>query len=160
MTSSAAEMMPTTIHCWSQPRSTSTALLYAFSQHPNVGKVFDEPLYGAHLLASPHLTRSGQEKDTVLAAQAHSNSIDACYNVLSQQSPDPSKPLTFIKHMSKHFPLLSLLSPPSSSIKAAQRILTQDKHIILLRDPLETIQSWSTAVEAGAAGATTLEELG
>jgi len=64
-----------------------------------------------------------------------------------------------MKHMSKHFPLLSLLSPPAPSSASAKRILTQDKHIILLRDPLNTLQSWSKAVKDRAAGETTLEEV-
>jgi hypothetical protein len=70
-------MMPTTIHCWSQPRSVSTSLLYSFSEHPLVDTVLDEPLYGAHLLANPHLSRNEKEKEDVIKAQAYSNSVEA-----------------------------------------------------------------------------------
>jgi len=68
-------IQPTTIHCWSQPRSVSTSLLYSFSQHDLVGKVVDEPLYGRHLTVNPHLTRLSQERDTVLAEQEWSGDL-------------------------------------------------------------------------------------
>mmetsp|Transcript_13310 Transcript_13310/g.27170 ORF Transcript_13310/g.27170 Transcript_13310/m.27170 type:complete len:598 (-) Transcript_13310:66-1859(-) len=160
MTLQPNDLQPTVIHCWSQPRSVSTSLMYSFSQHPLVGQVIDEPLYASHLHSNPHLVRAPNERTSVYASQPYYNDLDSTYAILSNPSPSPSKPLTFIKHMSKHFPLLSLLSPPTKSKDVANKILTQDKHIILLRDPLLTLQSWSTAVTSGSAGSTTLEELG
>ncbi len=132
--------------------------MYSMSSHPAVGLVIDEPLYARHLHDCPHIGRPYREK--VLAEQPHHSDLELCYKELSRQSPDPARPVVFMKHMTKQFPGLKLEQPPSSCTKAANSIINNDKHIILLRDPISVIQSWSEAVKAGAAGATTLEELG
>ena len=69
--------------------------MYSFSQHPLVGEVQDEPLYGRHLLLNPHLARP--YKAELLKSQPQSSSLDACYDILTASSPNPAKPVRFLK---------------------------------------------------------------
>jgi len=164
--STMSTLSPTTIHCWSSPRSCSTALLYSFSQHPLVGQCLDEPLYGRHLLLNPHLTRPYTKE--LMQEQPHSNSLDECYDQITKQSTDAARPITFIKHMAKQAPVLELakvkgLAELGNKVDVVgggnpkslmNTLLSQDKHIILLRDPLKVITSFSKSA------AVSLEEVG
>jgi branched-chain amino acid aminotransferase group I len=140
--------------------------MYAFASHPLVGEVLDEPLYGRHMLQNPHLPRPYTQQ--LLQSQPYSASLDQCYKVLSAPTPTPSKPIKFIKHMAKQAPTLEIAkikglaalgknltvdggSPPKPTM---EKLLAQDRHILLLRDPLKVISSFAKNSPAS------LEEIG
>ncbi|GMH67745.1 hypothetical protein TrST_g13495 [Triparma strigata] len=139
--------------------------MYSFASHPMTASVNDEPLYGRHLHTAPHISRP--YKDELLASQPQHESSKACLDLLTKHSTDPLKPIVFHKHMAKQAPLLSLAAHAASATTASNStstphkdILTKHKHIILLRDPMKVIQSWSAAVAKGSVPTTTLEEIG
>ncbi|GMI22805.1 hypothetical protein TeGR_g11641 [Tetraparma gracilis] len=123
--------------------------MYSFAQHPSVGLCLDEPLYSRHLLENPHLERPYAAE--LHASQPYSADLDKCWDVLRSQSEDPSRPAVFMKHMAKHFPCLKV---PQQSQEVTEQFLLRDKHLLLLRDPLKVINSFSKGAPC------TLEEIG
>jgi len=125
------------IHCWSCPRSCSTALTYSVSPHPLFTCV-DEPLYATHLHRNPSLKRP--YKDALLKSQPYGVTDDNA-PLLQELKRSRGTPFVFFKHMSKHFPLIN--DPVTTEELKDKR---KHRHILLVRDPLKVIMSWSRAV--------------
>lgn len=125
----------------------------------------DEPLYGFHLHSNPHLSRP--YKDALFASQPYAaGGATANLQVLTDSSLYPDSEIVFFKHMGKHFPLLNISADDASSLGSQllrpkpHQTAVVHKHIILIRDPLKVISSWSSAVSSGSAQSCTLGEIG
>ena len=133
---------------------------------PRYQPLINPIVYGRHLHQNPHLSRPYRAE--LLKSQSHSTDLDACYDLLKSSSPDPARPVRFLKHMAKQSTVLELAKvkglaslgnkvdvvggeKPSSVMN---KFLEQDKHIILLRDPLKVISSFASNAVC------TLEEVG
>ena len=139
-------------HFWSSPRACSTALMYSFSSHSDF-TVFDEPLYSACMYRDKNQERP--YKSELLASQAY-GATDSNTPLIEFLTADRGTKFTFFKHMAKHYPLLN--NP--EGIKALSG--PNHVHVLLIRNPLKTIMSWSEAVDKGNTqkDALTLAEIG
>ena len=106
---------------WSGPRNVSTALMYAFRQHPDV-YVIDEPLYAHYLRVTGAIHPGGDE---VLAAQDnHGHTV--IHDVIMGAC---DYPILFVKNMAHHLVDLHL------------GFLDCTKNILLIRDPEQMLPS-------------------
>ncbi|KAJ7549858.1 hypothetical protein O6H91_07G072300 [Diphasiastrum complanatum] len=117
------------INLWSGPRSLSTSLMYSFAQRDDT-EVVDEPLY-AHFLQTTGAERPYRE-ELLLKMESDGNKV--VQNILHAPS---SKKYRFCKQMAKH------RTPGLSN-----EIITEGKHIILIRDPLEFLPSFDDVLPA------------
>jgi len=106
---------------WSCPRNVSTALMYAFAQHPQVS-VVDEPFY-AHYLSTHSVVHPMHEQ--VIASQNTVLDLVIDKVVLKQDST----PSIFIKNMAHH---LNDVHAP---------FLDQLEHVFLIREPEQMLTS-------------------
>ncbi|XP_052180509.1 branched-chain-amino-acid aminotransferase-like protein 1 [Diospyros lotus] len=115
------------IHSWSAPRSLSTSLMYSFAQRDDT-EVLDEPLYG-HFL---HVTGVGRPYREEVLSKLESDGSKVVKDVIF--GPGVKK-YRFCKHMSKQrLPGLS------------DELMKNGKHFILIRNPLEILQSFDKVV--------------
>ena len=121
--------MPQLIHLWSSPRNVSTALMYAFAQHPAVA-VVDEPLYAHYLLRQP-TDADHPGREAIIASQPHDGNA-----VLRDLATTPrDRPALVCKQMTHH--LVDIDRAP----------LLTARNFLLLRDPREILQSFSRVVD-------------
>lgn len=106
---------------WSGPRNVSTALMYAFRQHPDV-RVIDEPLYAHYLHATGAIHPGGDE---VLASQ-NNDGHNVIHDVIMGAC---DYPILFVKNMAHHLVDLNL------------GFLDCTKNILLIRDPEQMLPS-------------------
>jgi protein-lysine N-methyltransferase EEF2KMT len=114
------------IHCWSGPRSLSTALLYSFAQRPDC-QTFDEPLYAHYLRTFSALHRP--YRDQLLEAETRTGN-----EIIAGLIESSRTKLVFVKHIIKQCTAeidLDLLTVPGS------------RHLFLIRNPLDMIMSWN-----------------
>lgn len=114
------------VSLWSGPRNVSTALMYAFNQHPDV-TVVDEPLYG-HYLKITDAEHPGKEE---VLATMNTDGNEVLTN-LSQAAIDTS--ILFLKNMAHHF------------IELDYRWLDKMSNVFLVRDPVEMLPSLSIQI--------------
>lgn len=119
------------IHNWSGPRSLSTCFMYSFSQRSDC-QVLDEPLYAHHLTLNPMLFRP--YRDELLRVQSSDDEV--VLNRMVDMSKSIEKPFVFAKHMGKHY----------SSLNKRILFSSNSYHIILIRDPIDMLLSWSNKV--------------
>eukprot|EP00850_Spirogloea_muscicola_P002262 SM000008S22351 [mRNA] locus=s8:1231426:1236253:+ [translate_table: standard] len=127
---------PFCINVWSAPRSLNTSLMYSFAQRDDT-QVLDEPLYAHYLSVNPKVQRPYREE---LLNSMDSDGNRVVHNVI--HGPRKKKVLV-VKHMAKH-----------RTSHLDDLIITGGRHVLLLRDPLESLRSFNKQVPA------TLEELG
>ena len=142
----------TVVHCWSAPRSRSTAFLYSFEARGDDCVAIDEPLYREWLM---------QKGDNV-ARPYYQAMIDGVPPADSPEDEDPEQwkrellslseriaqgveklntgGLVFCKHMAKH----SFLYDFDNELKIDDVELIH-RHILLIRDPVDVLSSWSVA---------------
>lgn len=115
------------IHVWSGPRSLSTATLYSWSQRDDT-EVVDEPLY-AHYLKQSGCHRP-YAHDVFESQSSDGNAV------LERLYSSQTKPFLYLKHIAKQ------------RIGVAHSLLFKDccHHVLLIRDPLPVIQSFSKVV--------------
>ena len=106
---------------WSGPRNVSTALMYAFRQHPNA-RVIDEPLY-AHYLRVTGAVHPGEEE--VLLSQ-NNDGHEVVHDVIMGAC---DYPILFVKNMAHHLVELDLA------------FLDCTKNVLLIRDPEQMLPS-------------------
>jgi hypothetical protein len=171
MTSPSSTTTSTTItvvHCWSAPRSRSTALLYSFEARGSSDcAAIDEPLYREWLadkgdtVARPYA--SNLLEGTCLAPEdipgSYSIDPELCWKreLLSlnerifqaaQQLRENSKGrdksdgggVVFCKHMAKHCSLYRFDRQCEAPPDSGIRLL--HKHVLLIRDPVAVLSSW------------------
>jgi protein-lysine N-methyltransferase EEF2KMT len=156
----------TVIHCWSAPRSRSTALLYSFESR-NDCVALDEPLYREWLQACPAGTVSRPYLNDILLAAAPEGTLEgekfkwerekllfrARVDQAAKQLPDTGG-VIFCKQMAKFYNVFDFTSPFDLSERGIQLI---HKHLLLIRDPLAVLSSWGAAGDVHGDKATIVE---
>ncbi|KAF5739493.1 branched-chain-amino-acid aminotransferase-like protein 2 [Tripterygium wilfordii] len=117
------------IHSWSAPRSLSTTLMYSFAQRDDT-EVLDEPLYAAFL----RITGVERPYRDELLSKMESDGTKVVNNVIFGPG---RKKYRFCKHIAKQ----RVTGLPSDLLK-------KGKHLILIRNPLDVLQSFEKVVPA------------
>ncbi|KAK7277896.1 hypothetical protein RJT34_22915 [Clitoria ternatea] len=123
-----AESEVEVIHSWSTPKSLNTTLMYSFSQRDDV-EVFDEPLYANFLRVSGVHRPYRDELLSKMESDGNKVVKDIVYG------RPGNKKFRFCKHMSKQ----KVLGLPEDLMK-------RGKHFILIRNPLDILQSFDEVV--------------
>ena len=136
----------TIVHCWSAPRSRSTALMYSFDSRPDC-QVLDEPLYYRWLVdQGPTVERP--YKEFMLTGKGPTEGIGSTANWPREslswkervaQTVDAlpqNGGIIFCKHMAKHAYLYDF----SNEITGFTHV-----HLLLLRDPVAVLSAWGAA---------------
>ena len=113
---------------WSGPRNISTALMYSFAQRKDT-VVFDEPLY-AHFLSQSEAREYHPGADDILAQMENDGE-----KVIEMMMSNHAKPVLFFKNMTHHLLGLNL------------NFMKDCIHIILTRNPVEMLPSFSKVIE-------------
>ena len=137
----------TVVHCWSAPRSRSTALLYSFEARGDDCVAVDEPLYREWLIrkgdtvARPYTREmiegvppSGCE-DEAEQWQRELMSLDE--RIVAAAEKLESGGLVFCKHMAKHSFLYDFYNECTHDW-----IQISHRHLLLIRDPVAVLSSW------------------
>ena len=148
----------TVVHCWSAPRSRSTALLYSFEARGKDCVAIDEPLYREWLVQR----RDDVERpytDNIIQGVAPEGSDpkdDFRWKremaSLEERIHDAAKSLgqdggvIFLKHMAKHCFLYDLNRDPTIELpENVKNLRLVHRHVLLIRDPVAVLSSWSFA---------------
>ena len=160
MTNENNEAAVTLIHCWSAPRSRSTALLYSFEARSDC-RVLDEPLYRAWLLRKQNLGVTRPYLDYMLTGQGPTQGQGAGANWareqlsweerLAQAAAVPGTKYIFCKHMAKHAVVYDFDSEEASY---------NHVHLLLLRDPVAVLSAWGAAAANHGNVATPMNTVG
>jgi protein-lysine N-methyltransferase EEF2KMT len=187
MTSNPSPVFSVTVlHCWSAPRSRSTALLYSFDARSSVDTVaLDEPLYAAWLRESPQVPRpyraalqaaiddeTADKDDTEEVKKWREELVPLRQRIrkaaLSLWGRTPSNQgVIFCKQMAKFWPLYhpeideeEEFFECSSSANGAM-VQLRHAHILLIRDPLDVLSSWKELGHVhGGSPAAIMDEMG
>jgi protein-lysine N-methyltransferase EEF2KMT len=153
----------TVVHCWSAPRSRSTALLYSFeARGSSTCAALDEPLYRQWLIdrgdtvARPYTSEMIAGVPPLRIPGSYSIDPDVCWKreVLSLEErihaaaeqlaktkdEGGGGPVIFCKHMAKHCSLYNFerqcVAPDAATYELVH------KHVLLIRDPVAVLSSW------------------
>jgi protein-lysine N-methyltransferase EEF2KMT len=155
----------TVIHCWSAPRSRSTALLYSFEARGGSDCVaIDEPLYREWLVSKgdtverPYFqelvqgkppTGSPPEETAIWQRELASlddrirQAVQGSFSSTSEGGGDGAGDgVIFCKHMAKHFYLYNL--DQECTVEGFHLV---HRHLLLIRDPVSVLSSWGAAGE-------------
>jgi branched-chain amino acid aminotransferase group I len=150
------------IHCWSAPRSRSTALMYSFEARGSDCAALDEPLYRECLIqrgdavARPYRNElingtppSGSTTDQVDVWVRELSSLEERIRLCAQRLPENG--VVFCKHMAKH----SFLYDFQEEFFADDlNIKLIHKHLFLIRDPVAVLSSWGASDSVHGSSAT------
>lgn len=143
----------TVIHCWSAPRSRSTALLYSFEARSDCVAV-DEPLYREWLLARgdavarPYThemingTPPANANDTGDPIRWSRELLSLQERIVEASKQLSDKGVIFCKHMAKHCQLYDF---ENEIVISDSDIVLDHKHLLLIRDPVAVLSSWGVA---------------
>jgi len=143
----------TVVHCWSAPRSRSTALLYSFEARGDDTAAMDEPLYREWLIrrgdavARPYRKQlidgtppADAREDVAMQWRRELLSLEERLREAAELLPDGG--VIFCKHMAKH----SFLYDFENEVSGADiGIDFVNKHLLLIRDPVAVLSSWGVA---------------
>ncbi len=163
------------IHCWSAPRSRSTALLYSFEARGSCIAI-DEPLYrpwlqhyiknGRNSVSRPYTNEliqgiphvEASEDDFFkwerelksLSERIHEGANKICSQISTADSGSDDtnhnfSNVIFVKHMAKHYFLYNFESEAQDSTDSQQQFVLTHKHVLLIRDPVAILSSWNVA---------------
>jgi len=116
------------INAWCGPRNISTALMYSFAQRPDT-RVYDEPLYGYYLNATP-ADQYHPGAQQVLKEMELDGS-----QVVNMMKGEHGKDIVFFKQMTHHLHSLD------------KEFMGGMKNIILTRDPVDMLPSFAKEIE-------------
>jgi hypothetical protein len=166
--------MITVIHCWSAPRSRSTALLYSFEARGKDCVAIDEPLYRRWLVEKGESASRPYTRE-IIEGIPHANTdpsdhykwirekaslkqrVDQAVEKLNQDGVDDG--VIFIKHMAKHSFLFDLnkdCEMPGNDLESdsndygeqsTPKVTIVHRHLLLIRDPVAILSSWDAAAE-------------
>lgn len=168
----AAVTTVTIVHCWSAPRSRSTATLYSFDSRSDT-VALDEPLYRRWLLLHGHKFYRPYKTmlfDHEKEKRSLNERIDAAITSLQSQGVDNG--VVFMKHMAKHKDFFEFEHDRELGALAYSKdgVRINHQHILLIRNPFDIISSWnakqSNHAENGddssssSSDSVTLEEVG
>mmetsp|Transcript_7298 Transcript_7298/g.8459 ORF Transcript_7298/g.8459 Transcript_7298/m.8459 type:complete len:618 (+) Transcript_7298:54-1907(+) len=163
----------TVVHCWSAPRSRSTALLYSFEALGDDNCVaYDEPLYRNYLkqkegtVTRPYLnelitgTPPEGDEDSKKWERELLSLQDRLALGTSKLNTTSGEGVIFCKHMSKH----SFLYDFDNEYQVVEcdngvNIQLIHRHILLVRDPVAVLSAWSMVGDVHGDNPTS-EELG
>jgi len=152
----------TVIHCWSAPRSRSTALLYSFEARGSDDCVaLDEPLYREWLvqrgdkIARPYkqemidgMPPGGPDSASPKEVFRWARELKSLTERILEGAdalPGPQHGVIFCKHMAKHCFLYNFddecQHPESDKVKLVH------KHLLLIRDPVLVLSSWENSAD-------------
>jgi protein-lysine N-methyltransferase EEF2KMT len=150
----------TVVHCWSAPRSRSTALCYSFEARENT-VALDEPLYTAWLRAAgdavsrPYLTHlltgippPGDAAPTPQVAAQWKRELLSFPERIQQAAdalPDTGG-VIFCKQMAKFCDVYDF-AKEAVVVEGDDNITLEHKHLLLIRDPVAVLASWGAAGE-------------
>jgi protein-lysine N-methyltransferase EEF2KMT len=171
MSSSMTNVVVTVIHCWSAPRSRSTALLYSFESREYC-IALDEPLYREWLLVKKDIVERPYMNAMVTGiADSDDESVSEVDPLKWKREQLPLKdrliqsvavllqsnvenPVIFCKHMAKHdcvYDFVNQLTIPNVTVI--------HRHVLLIRDPVAVLSSWSQSGDVHG-NAPTIDEVG
>lgn len=145
----------TVIHCWSAPRSRSTALLYSFEARGDDCAAIDEPLYREWLVAKGDTVARPYFKEMVDGVPPEAD--DASHEEALQWKRElmslkeritaaaeklESNGVIFCKHMAKHSFLYDF--DEEFTVDGVELI---HRHLLLIRDPVDVLSSWGVSSE-------------
>jgi len=144
----------TVVHCWSAPRSRSTALCYSFEARGSDCVAIDEPLYVDWLksAAGDSVSRPYQHdlihgippKDATPEVSTKWRrellSLEDRTREAAELLPDGG--VIFCKEMAKFFTVYDFNKEASGEDLDIELI---HKHLLLIRDPVAVLSSWSAA---------------
>jgi branched-chain amino acid aminotransferase group I len=159
------------IHCWSAPRSRSTALLYSFEARGSSNCVaIDEPLYrpwlqhymenGSNSISRPYTNEliqgiphaEASDKDDHFKWERELKSLserihEGANMICSQcsKADSGSDNVIFVKHMAKHYFLYNFENEQHEHTDSQQEYILSHKHVLLIRDPVAILSSWNVA---------------
>ena len=116
------------INAWCGPRNISTALMYSFAQRSDT-RVYDEPLYGYYLNATPANTYHPSAKEVM--ADMELNGAE----VVKMMQGEHAKEVAFFKQMTHHLHELD------------KEFMAGMKNIILTRNPVDMLPSFVKEIE-------------
>ena len=150
LSSTTMATSPTTIiHCWSAPRSRSTALLYSFEARDDCFAL-DEPLYRQWLIDHPDIPRP-YRTEMIEGATGWEKELPSLTERLQAATPD--KAVVFCKHMAKHAPQFVFSHYADTEI-------VRHKHVLLVRDPVAVLSSWKQSSPVHGEEIPTASEIG
>lgn len=151
----SADKKITVVHCWSAPRSRSTALLYSFEARGNDCVAIDEPLYREWLIAKgeaverPYFREmiegippEGSDSSPSEVEQWKRERLSLKERIEGAVSRLDNNGLIFCKHMAKH----SFLYDFENEITIDSANLVH-RHLLLIRDPVAVLSSWKASSE-------------
>ncbi|CAB9504014.1 branched-chain-amino-acid aminotransferase [Seminavis robusta] len=151
----------TVVHCWTAPRSRSTALLYSFEARGKNCVAIDEPLKREWLISKgnqvqrpyqinmiegvPPNDRPEEEllwkRETLsLGERIHAAAQKLMANDKANDTDNEDPPLIFIKHMSKTHFLYDFEN--DVHVESIPGVHFVHKHMFLIRDPVAILRSW------------------
>eukprot|EP00536_Pseudo-nitzschia_multiseries_P007079 jgi/Psemu1/65868/estExt_Genemark1.C_1600026 len=142
----------TVVHCWSAPRSRSTALLYSFEAlGENKCVPYDEPLYREYLKAKegsvtrPYLENliagiPPEGEDDADRWNRELLSLSERLELGAAKLAATSGGVIFCKHMAKH----AFLYDFNNEYQLAESSETElvHRHVLLIRDPVTMLSAW------------------
>lgn len=147
----------TVIHCWSAPRSRSTALLYSFEARGDDCVAIDEPLYREWLVSKGDEVERPYFRELVEGVPPDDSPDQADQWKRELQSLDEritasaqklkSGGVVFCKHMAKH----SFLYDFDRECKVENTNVIH-RHLLLIRDPVAVLSSWGVSGEVRSEG--------
>jgi hypothetical protein len=155
----------TVIHCWSAPRSRSTALLYSFEARGDECAAIDEPLYREWLVAKGDTVARPYLKEMVEGVPPEENappeevgqwkrellSLKERITAAAEKF-ESSGGVIFCKHMAKHSFLYDF--DDQVTMEGAQLI---HRHLLLIRDPVDVLSAWGVRSDVHGNDATSDE---
>ena len=145
----------TVVHCWSAPRSRSTALLYSFEARGADDCVaIDEPLYREWLIERGDAVARPYTKEMINGTPPADSPEEAPVwqrelKSLTERIQEGAEKVSdggviFCKHMAKHCFLYDFEKECAAS---SPDITLVHKHLLLIRDPVQVLSSWSYSSE-------------
>jgi hypothetical protein len=141
----------TVVHCWSAPRSRSTALCYSFEARDDT-VALDEPLYTAWLQAAgdsvtrpylPHILHGippeGATPEAACKWKRELLSFEERIQRAAESLPDGG--VIFCKQMAKFCDAYDF----AKEAAAVDGATLEHKHVLLVRDPVAVLASWGAA---------------
>jgi hypothetical protein len=140
----------TVVHCWSAPRSRSTALLYSFEARGDDCVAIDEPLYREWLISKGDAVARPYFREMVEgiplegcpdeAEQWKRELLSLDGRIVAAAEKLGSGGVVFLKHMAKHCFLYDF--DRECEIDNVDVI---HRHLLLIRDPVAVLSSWGVS---------------
>jgi len=162
----------TVVHCWSAPRSRSTALLYSFEARSEDCAALDEPLYREWLIrrgdavarpyrralidGTPPPPGTTSDDERYASGKWRRELLSFEDRIREAAELLPNEGVIFCKHMAKH----SFLYDFENEVNGDDiGIAFAHKHLLLIRDPVAVLSSWGVIGPAHGS-AVTPDEVG